>query len=40
MIIARFRRRSDAEGHLRILKQMMPNAEFAIAFGTSVADRV
>lgn len=30
--VGRFRRRSDAEGHLRILQQTMPNAEFAISF--------
>jgi hypothetical protein len=30
--VGRFRRRSDAEGHLRILQQTMPTAEFAIAF--------
>ena len=33
-IVARFRRRIDAEGHLRVLKQMMPNAELAIAFSS------
>lgn len=31
-IVARFRRRSEAEGRLRVLKQKMPQAEFAIAF--------
>lgn len=31
-IVARFRRRIDAEGHLRVLKQMMPHVELAIAF--------
>ncbi|MEW6496784.1 MAG: hypothetical protein AB1589_30315 [Cyanobacteriota bacterium] len=33
-IVARFRRRIDAEGHLRILKQVMPNVELAIAFAS------
>lgn len=32
LTVARFRRRSDAEGHLRALKQVMPQAEFAIMF--------
>jgi hypothetical protein len=30
--VARFRRRSDAEGHVNVLKKMVPDAEFAIAF--------
>jgi hypothetical protein len=30
--VARFRRRSDAEGHVNVLKQRVPDAEFAIAF--------
>lgn len=30
--IARFRRRSEAEGHLRIVQQFMPEAKFAIVF--------
>ncbi|HEY9601536.1 MAG TPA: hypothetical protein V6C85_08000 [Allocoleopsis sp.] len=32
LIAGRFRRRVDAEGHLRILKQLMPTVPFAIAF--------
>jgi hypothetical protein len=32
LIVGRFRRRVDAEGHLRILKQMMPNVPFEIIF--------
>ena len=32
LIVGRFRRRVDAEGHLRILKQMMPSIPFAIVF--------
>ncbi len=31
-IVGRFRRRVDAEGHLRILKQLMPNVSFEIMF--------
>ncbi len=32
LIVGRFRRRSDAEGHLRILKQMIPSVPFEIVF--------
>jgi hypothetical protein len=31
-IVGRFRRRVDAEGHLRVLKQMMPTVPFEIMF--------
>lgn len=31
-LVGRFRRRIDAEGHLRVLKQMVSDAEFAIVF--------
>jgi hypothetical protein len=31
-IVARFRRRSDAEGHLQILKRLMPDVPFEIMF--------
>ncbi len=31
-IVGRFRRRVDAEGHLRILKQLIPNVPFEIMF--------
>jgi hypothetical protein len=31
-IVGRFRRRIDAEGHLRILKQLMPKVPFEIMF--------
>ncbi|HEY9599181.1 MAG TPA: hypothetical protein V6D33_16060 [Cyanophyceae cyanobacterium] len=30
--VARCRRRCDAEGHVRVLKQMIPHAQFAIVF--------
>ncbi len=32
IIVGRFRRRVDAEGHLRILKQMMPSVPLEIVF--------
>jgi hypothetical protein len=32
-IVGRFRRRVDAEGHLKILKQLIPNVPFEIMFG-------
>ncbi|HEY9742282.1 MAG TPA: hypothetical protein V6C90_17490 [Coleofasciculaceae cyanobacterium] len=31
-IVGRFRRRVDAEGHLRVLKQLMPTVPYAIVF--------
>jgi hypothetical protein len=31
-IVGRFRRRSDAEGHLQILKRMIPNVSYEIMF--------
>ncbi|OLT60418.1 hypothetical protein [Moorena bouillonii] len=32
VIVARFRNRSDAQGHLQALKRLMPDAEFIIIF--------
>ncbi|NEQ18261.1 MAG: hypothetical protein F6K10_31920 [Moorea sp. SIO2B7] len=32
VVVARFRNRSDAEGHLWALKRLMPDAEFIIIF--------
>ncbi|NEO15000.1 MULTISPECIES: hypothetical protein [unclassified Moorena] len=32
VIVARFRNRSDAEGHLQALKRLMPEAKFIIIF--------
>jgi hypothetical protein len=32
LIVGRFRRRVDAEGHLRILKQMIPSVPLEIVF--------
>lgn len=34
VVVARFRKRSDAEGHLRRLRQLMPDVEFVIIFDT------
>ncbi|NEQ88873.1 MAG: hypothetical protein F6K26_56025 [Moorea sp. SIO2I5] len=32
VVVARFRNRSDAEGHLWALKRLMPDAKFIIVF--------
>ncbi len=32
IIVGRFRTRTDADGHLRVLRQMMPNREFIVVF--------
>ncbi|AOW99524.1 hypothetical protein BJP34_08720 [Moorena producens PAL-8-15-08-1] len=32
VVVARFRKRSDAEGHLKALKRLMPDAQFVIIF--------
>jgi hypothetical protein len=37
-IVGRFRRRVDAEGHLRILKQLIPNVPFEIMFDVASED--
>jgi hypothetical protein len=31
-IVSRFRKRSDAEGHLQFLRQQIPNASFEVVF--------
>lgn len=31
-VVARFRKRSDAEGHLKFLRQRLPKVEFEIVF--------
>lgn len=31
-VVARFRRRNDAEAHLKILRQLSPDAEYLIIF--------
>jgi hypothetical protein len=32
LTVSRFRRRNDAEAYLKVLKQVQPNAHFAITF--------
>lgn len=32
IIVARFRSRSDADGHLQFLQQMMPNVQLKVVF--------
>lgn len=32
VVVGRFRNRSDAEGHLKALKRLMPDAKFVIVF--------
>ncbi|WP_293067138.1 MULTISPECIES: hypothetical protein [unclassified Moorena] len=32
VVVGRYRKRSDAEGHLRALKRLMPDGEFVIIF--------
>jgi hypothetical protein len=34
--VGRFRNRSDAEGHLQVLKQLIPQSQFAIVFDLSM----
>ena len=31
-IVAQYRNRSDADGHLQIIRRLMPNAEFEVIF--------
>jgi hypothetical protein len=35
LTVARFRRRNDAEEHMRIIKRLLPQVEFAITFEVS-----
>lgn len=37
-IVARFRSRSDAEGHLKRLKQLVPQASFVLVFDVHLED--
>ncbi len=37
-LVARFRRRNDAESHLQILRQLTPNAPFTIVFDPTSDD--
>ncbi len=38
LIVGRFRRRSDAEGHLQILRRMIPAVAFQIMFDITPED--
>jgi hypothetical protein len=33
-VVARFRRRNDAESYLKLIQQMKPHAKYAISFDT------
>ncbi|MEH1810457.1 hypothetical protein [Nostoc sp.] len=35
-IVARFRRRSDAEAHLQVLRRLIPGVSFTIIFNTAL----
>jgi hypothetical protein len=37
-IVGRFRRRVDAEGHLKILKRLIPNVSYEIMFDITPED--
>lgn len=37
-VVCRLRNRSDAEGHLQILRRLMPNLKFTIIFDTTPED--
>jgi hypothetical protein len=39
VIVARFRSRSDAEGHLQFLCRMIPNAQFKVVFDVAGKDK-
>jgi hypothetical protein len=32
MTVAQYRSRSDADGHLEVIRRLMPNAEFVVMF--------
>ncbi|HAX76973.1 MAG TPA: hypothetical protein DCY88_14325 [Cyanobacteria bacterium UBA11372] len=38
-IVARYRSRSDAEGHLQFVCRRMPNVQFKIVFDMGVSER-
>lgn len=40
VIIARFRTRSDADGHLEFLQRTLPDAQFEIVFEVSDRDGI
>ena len=35
IVLGRYRKRSDAEGHLALMRQQLPKGNFAIAFDAS-----
>ncbi len=35
-IVARFRRRSDAEAHLQVLRRLMPSVSFTLVFNVGL----
>ncbi|WP_017651631.1 hypothetical protein [Fortiea contorta] len=37
IVVARFHRRQDADGYLRILRQLMPNVSHVIVFDSMFA---
>ncbi|MFB2978122.1 hypothetical protein [Microseira sp. BLCC-F43] len=39
VIVARYRSRSDAEGHLHFVCRRMPNVQFKIVFDIAVSER-
>jgi hypothetical protein len=36
LTVARFRRRNEAEDHLRVLRRLIPNADLAVIFDSGV----
>ncbi len=39
-VVTRYRRRNDAEEHLRILRRLLPEANYAIIFDPALSGRV
>ncbi|MGH7999921.1 MAG: hypothetical protein ACREPR_10955 [Brasilonema sp.] len=35
-VVARFRRRSDAEAHLQVLRRLIPNVSFTLIFNVAL----
>jgi hypothetical protein len=38
VVVGRFRSRSDADGHLKVLRSQIPNAEFVVMFDSDSDD--
>ena len=38
IIVARFRNRSDADGHLQLLRRIIPNVQFQVVFDIGVGN--